>query len=98
MRHMEYSKDFSSSLPYARVISRILVSCGVELHREPYKKMGIFMDVDGLFKHKNDANVYASSPAPSGGYTLELIYKNMCEMDIRHSFELRELRSDVNFL
>jgi hypothetical protein len=60
--------------------------------------MGIFKDIDGLYKHTNTENVYAPHLAPIGGYTLELIYNKIHEMDIRHSSELRAMRSDINFL
>ncbi|KAL5081167.1 hypothetical protein RYX36_009588 [Vicia faba] len=65
---------------------------------DTFLKNMIFMDTDGIFKYKNDENVYAPPPAPSGGYSLELIYNKMCEMDIHHSFELHELSSNTNFL
>lgn len=56
--------------------------------------MGIFKDVDGLYKYTDEENVYAHPSAPEGGYTLELIYNKIHEMDIRHSSELRAMQSD----
>ncbi|KAI5401224.1 hypothetical protein KIW84_065901 [Lathyrus oleraceus] len=55
-------------------------------------------DADGLYKHTDVENVYAPPPAPIGGYTLELIYNKLHEMDIRHSSELRAMHSNINFL
>ncbi|KAI5397875.1 hypothetical protein KIW84_063620 [Lathyrus oleraceus] len=86
LRHMEYSRGLTSGLPYTRAITKILVSYGIELRREPYKNMG------------RTKNVYAPHPAPEGGYTLELIYIKIHEMDIRHSSELRAMHSNINFL
>lgn len=113
LRHMEYSRSLTSGYPYERAITKLLVSCGIELYREPSKKMGrtsmissntclknmgIFKDVYGLYKHTDAENVYAPPSAPEGGYTLELIYNKLHEMDIRHSSELRAMRSNINFI
>lgn len=104
LRHMEYSRSLTSGFPYARAITKLLVSCGIKLRWEPsknmertsmissntcLKNMGIFKDVDGLYKHTDTENLYLSPPAPEGGYTLELIYNKIHEMDICHSSELR---------
>lgn len=62
------------------------------------KNMGIFKDVDGLYKHTDAENVYAPPPTPVGGYTLELIYNKLHEMDIIHSSKLRTIRFNINFL
>ncbi|KAI5443430.1 hypothetical protein KIW84_012174 [Lathyrus oleraceus] len=85
----------------------------IELRREPsktmgrtsmissntcLKNMGIFKDIDGLYKHRNAENVYAPPFTPKGGYTLEFIYNKLHKMDIHHSSELRAMRSDINFL
>ncbi|KAI5438550.1 hypothetical protein KIW84_024329 [Lathyrus oleraceus] len=93
-----------------KAITKLLVSCGIELHRESSKNMGrtsmissktcltnmgIFKDVDGLYKHTDVENAYAPPPAPGGGYTLELIYNKIHEMDILHSYELRAIRTLV---
>ncbi|KAI5439969.1 hypothetical protein KIW84_025359 [Lathyrus oleraceus] len=55
-------------------------------------------DVDGLYEHTDAENVYAPPPSPVGGYTLELIYNKLHEMDIHHSFELWAMHYDINFL
>lgn len=113
LQHIEYSISLTSGFSYARSITKLLVSCGIELHQEPsknmgrtsmiscntcLKNMGIFKDVDGLYKHTDTKNIYAPPPTPEGGYTLELIYNKIHKMDIRHSSELRAMRSNINFL
>ena len=60
--------------------------------------MGIFKDVDGIFKHTDGENVYAPPPAPEGGYTIEFLYNKLHEIDICHSSELRAIRDDLNFI
>ncbi|KAI5413177.1 hypothetical protein KIW84_057689 [Lathyrus oleraceus] len=55
-------------------------------------------DIDGTYKHTNAENVYAPPPAPEGGYTLELLYSKIHEMDIYHSSKLQSMRSNLNFL
>lgn len=111
--HMEYLKELTSGFPYGIAITKILVTCGIELCREPsknmgktsmissntcLKNMGIFKDIDGTYKHTNAENVYAPPPAPEGGYTLELLYSKIHEMDIHHSSKLQSMRSNLNFL
>lgn len=39
MLHMQHQLGLSGDLPYARLITRILEYCGVDLKREPKKKM-----------------------------------------------------------
>lgn len=63
MHHMNHQQSLTRGLPYARLISKILEACGIDLKREPKKKMtareceinastsvcniGIFLDIDG---------------------------------------------------
>ncbi|CAI8592285.1 unnamed protein product [Vicia faba] len=60
--------------------------------------MGIFKDVDGIFKHTDVENVYAPPPTPEVGYTMEFLYSKLHKMDICHSSELSAIRDDFNFL
>lgn len=39
LHHMEYSRGLTSGFPYARAITKIWVSCEIELHKEPSKNM-----------------------------------------------------------
>ncbi|KAL5054960.1 hypothetical protein RYX36_035642, partial [Vicia faba] len=103
----------TSSYPYAREITRILENFEITLRREPTKKMGktsvftggnwsknmgIFKDVDGIFKPTDAENVYAPPPALEGGQTMEFIYNKLHDMDLCHSSELSDIRDYLNFL
>ncbi|KAI5432725.1 hypothetical protein KIW84_020141 [Lathyrus oleraceus] len=74
------------------------ISPGFTPDTEGWENFNQLKDVDGLYKHTDAENVYAPPPSPVGGYTLELIYNKLHEMDIRHSSELRAMRSNINFL
>lgn len=40
--------------------------------------MGIYKDEDGIFKHRDTApSVSSDAPIPEGGYTNDVLYKNM---------------------
>ncbi|CAI8614103.1 unnamed protein product [Vicia faba] len=113
MRHIEFSKGLFGGYPYARATTKVLNTCAVELHREPsknmgrtsiissntfLKNMGIFKDVNGIFKHTVVEDVVAPLLAPEGGYTMEFIYNKLYEMDLRHTANLRDICGDVAFL
>ena len=114
MKHMQHQQGFSGGLPYARLITRILEHCGIDLKRQPKKNMnaneceinvgaigrntGIFKDKDGIYKHKDDSSVNAPPPAPEGGYTNEALYNKLCSVETYMVSGFRELRLEMAFL
>lgn len=106
MHYMRHQRNLRGSLPYGHIISLILDYCNVPLNREPCvemteraceisvkaanKKMGIFKDKDGLYKHieqpippPNVAPTPIPTPVPEGGFSNEFLYNHMRGMEER---------------
>lgn len=80
MYHMKHQQSLTGGLPYARLISKILEACGIDLKREPKKKMtaneceinastsvrntSIFLDMDGTYKYKYESSTTSNAPLP----------------------------------
>lgn len=90
--HMKHQQRFSGGLPYARLITKIMRFYEVDLKIEPKNKMkkqceinvgaalkntGIFQDIDGIFKYKDDNTAPIPPPETEGGYTNEAIYNKL---------------------
>lgn len=103
MHRMKHQQSLTGGLPYARLISKILEACGIDLKREPKKKMtareceinastsiwntGIFLDMDGTYKYKDESLTSSSDPqppppAPEGGYSNEALYNKICSVEM----------------
>lgn len=96
MYHMKHQQSLTDGLPYARLITKILEGCEIDLKWEPKKKMsakeceindltsvrntGIFLDMDGMYKYKHEPS-NAPPPAPEGGYTNEVLYNKICSVE-----------------
>ena len=93
------------------LISKILEACGIDLKREPKKKMaareceinastsvwntGIFLDMDGTYKYKDEFSTSSSDPpppppAPEGGYSNEALYNKICSVETTMMKNYRE--------
>jgi hypothetical protein len=80
MYHMKHQQSLTGGLPYARLISKILEACGIDLKREPKQKMtareceinastsvrntSIFLDMDGTYKYKDESSTSSNVPPP----------------------------------
>lgn len=80
MHQIKHQQSVTGGLPFARLISKILEACGINLKREPKKKMtareceinastsvwntDIFLDMDGTYKYKDECSTSSSAPSP----------------------------------
>lgn len=106
MHYTRHQRNLRGSLPYGHIISLILDYCNVPLNREPCvemtkraceisvkaanKKMDIFKDKDGLYKHieqpippPNVAPTPIPTPVPEGGFSNEFLYSHIRGMEER---------------
>ncbi|CAI8604907.1 unnamed protein product [Vicia faba] len=101
--HMNHLQKLSGGLPYARLITKILQHCDIDLKREPREDMdvkdceindktalryiGIVLDRDGKFQFQT---AYRPLPIPVGGYSHEITYNKICSVEstmMRHHQE-----------
>lgn len=89
MYHMKHQKSLTSGLPYVRLITKILEGYGIDLKREPKKKMfareyeinaSTSVRNIGIFSDKDEPS-NASPLAPEGGYTNEVLYNKICSVE-----------------
>lgn len=94
---MKQQLGLSGGLTYARLITKILKYCEVDLKREPKNRMDpkdweinvgatlrntrIIQDKDGIYKYKDDPSIYAHPPVPEDGYTNEVLYNKFCSVE-----------------
>lgn len=80
MYHMKHQQSLTRGLPHARLISKILEGCDIDMKREPKKKMtareceinastsvwniSIFLDMDGTYKYKGESSTSSNYPSP----------------------------------
>lgn len=93
MYHIKHQQSLTGGLPYARLITKILEGCEIDMKWEPKKKMssreceinastlvrntGIFLYKDEVYKYKDEPS-NAPPPTPEGGYTNKVLYNKIC--------------------
>lgn len=96
MHHMVSQNKISGGLPYARLITKILQTYGIDLCGETRfqmtpkeheinvrvanKNMRIFKDKDGIYRHREVGYSSSYVPMPEGCPTNQMIYEKLGHM------------------